>query len=134
MRSDICGAPWVRVVDVIEGGSFEYRNYADNVNKPNQRGGGYIADKKQTVGWRPTCEHDAEPIPATVLDPFVGSGTTLQVTRQLGRSGIGLDLSMKYLTQNARKRLELDRLDQWQNGIKAELNTENLPLFEAERC
>ena len=43
-------------------------------------------------------------IPATVLDPFVGSGTTLAVGQQLGRVGIGLDLNPEYLGI-ARKRL-----------------------------
>jgi len=63
----------------------------------------------------PSGEHDAEPIPATVFDPFAGSGTTLQVARALGRHGIGLDLSAEYL-QLARTRLELDRLDAWAEG------------------
>ena len=39
-----------------------------------------------------------------VLDPFVGSGTTLAVAQQLGRAGIGLDLNPEYLGI-ARKRL-----------------------------
>ena len=34
----------------------------------------------------------------TVLDPFVGSGTTVAVAEKLGRSGIGFELSEKYLT------------------------------------
>jgi len=37
------------------------------------------------------------PIPATVLDPFVGSGTTVQVAKSLGRNAIGIDLSADYL-------------------------------------
>lgn len=48
-----------------------------------------------------------------VLDPFAGSGTTLVVARQLGRSAIGLDLSFAYLQEQARKRLELDKWDRW---------------------
>jgi len=32
-----------------------------------------------------------------VLDPFVGSGTTVMAANQLGRQGIGLDLNLKYL-------------------------------------
>lgn len=52
---------------------------------------------RATTGWRPTCEHDLEPVPAIVLDPFVGSGTTNLVARKLGRRAIGLDLSFEYL-------------------------------------
>lgn len=40
----------------------------------------------------------------TVLDPFVGSGTTLLVAQQLGRKGIGIDLSPSYC-EFARRRL-----------------------------
>jgi site-specific DNA-methyltransferase (adenine-specific)/site-specific DNA-methyltransferase (cytosine-N4-specific) len=40
-----------------------------------------------------------------VLDPFVGSGTTLVVARQLGRSGVGIELSSEY-ADAARKRIE----------------------------
>jgi adenine specific DNA methylase Mod len=32
-----------------------------------------------------------------VLDPFAGSGTTLQVAVRLGRHAIGVDLSAEYL-------------------------------------
>ena len=53
---------------------------------------------------------------AIVFDPFVGSGTTLQVARDLDRHGIGIDLSMKYL-QLARKRLSLDKLAAWSEGV-----------------
>jgi hypothetical protein len=37
------------------------------------------------------------PVPCTVLDPFAGSGTTLQVAVRLGRHAIGVDLSESYL-------------------------------------
>ena len=32
----------------------------------------------------------------TVLDPFLGSGTTLKVARAMGRDGIGMELNSKY--------------------------------------
>jgi len=44
-------------------------------------------------------------VPAIVFDPFVGSGTTLQVARALGRHGIGCDISFEYLHKNAAQRL-----------------------------
>jgi len=40
-----------------------------------------------------------------VLDPFAGSGTTVMVAIQLGREGIGLDLSASYLHEQAKKRI-----------------------------
>ncbi len=33
----------------------------------------------------------------TILDPFVGSGTTVRVAEANGRVGIGMDLSYEYL-------------------------------------
>ena len=85
-----------------------------------------------TTGWRPGCgcfghfeEIDDEPdnfyakprrvyvpdgpqpdpVPAVILDPFVGSGTTLVVANALGRNAIGCDLSPEYL-RLARHRIE----------------------------
>lgn len=43
---------------------------------------------------------------STVLDPFVGSGTTPLVAYQLGRRAIGFDLSPAYI-ESARRRLSL---------------------------
>jgi hypothetical protein len=51
----------------------------------------------------------------TILDPFVGSGTTILAARNLGRSAIGIDLSYTYLHDQAWKRLELDKLKLWKD-------------------
>jgi len=45
-----------------------------------------------------------------VFDPFVGSGTTVATAIQLGRKGIGLDLSLTYLYENAKDRIEAEML------------------------
>lgn len=68
-----------------------------------------------------------------VLDPFIGSGTTCMVARSLGRHSVGLDLSYDYLYNNARKRLELDKLDSWKNGAEEiEANLNGLPMFRSD--
>ena len=53
--------------------------------------------RTQTLGWQPTCGCNAATVPATVLDPFAGSGTTLAVAQALGRKSVGLDLNPEYL-------------------------------------
>jgi DNA modification methylase len=85
---------------------------------------------RTTVGWKPTCDHNEEPVPAIVLDPFAGSGTTVMVANALGRRGIGIDLSWSYL-QLARERTGAKALEEWVNGKKAESNLEGLPMFDS---
>ena len=46
---------------------------------------------------------DAGVVPAVVLDPFAGSGTTLAVAQSLGRHSIGLDLNTEYLALAAKR-------------------------------
>ncbi len=67
-----------------------------------------------------------------VFDPFVGSGTTLEVARKHGRSGVGLDLSLVYLREQARERLGLRAWDAWENPRRHTKKHEvdmSLPLF-----
>jgi len=61
----------------------------------------------KTTGWQPGCKCGGEPIPCTVLDPFMGSGTTGLVAQRLGRSFIGIELNPEY-AEMARKRIEGD--------------------------
>lgn len=61
-----------------------------------------------TTGWEPTCGCGcADRVPATVLDPYSGTGTTGVVAAKLGRSYIGIELSPDY-AQASRVRLGLD--------------------------
>lgn len=59
--------------------------------------GGYFREftfgPKRLSGWK-ACGCNAPTAPGTVLDPFMGSGTTLGVADQLGRLAIGVDLVM----------------------------------------
>jgi hypothetical protein len=61
------------------------------------------------------------PAPAIVLDPFCGSGTVGEVCRSTGRSFVGVDRSWKYLTEQARLRVNRE--------VSEEKLIENLPLF-----
>jgi tRNA G10 N-methylase Trm11 len=58
----------------------------------------------RTIGWAPACDCAASGIVAgTVLDPFAGSGTTLAVAAELGRSGIGCELNPEYIALAERR-------------------------------
>ena len=105
-----CGAPWVRMV-ARESAPKEVRtNTAVDsplVKRSAKDGAVYGMGGKlqqwrdehptQTLGWQPTCGCNADTVPATVLDPFAGSGTTLAVAQTLGRKSVGLDLNPEYL-------------------------------------
>lgn len=45
-------------------------------------------------------------VPCTVLDPFIGSGTACAVSLEHGRRSVGIDLSERYLLDNAVPRIE----------------------------
>lgn len=53
---------------------------------PCEKPVGLLSDLLLTVG------HDA----GTILDPFMGSGTTLRAAKDLGRKAIGIDIEEKY--------------------------------------
>jgi DNA modification methylase len=108
-----CGTPWKRIIDrkrisTRPGlNSKIYEHTSDEVgNRDPQR----HVTKTTTIGWEPGCDCGVETtIPCTILDPFVGSGTTCLVARELGRSSIGIDLNDEYL-EMARQRLNKAKL------------------------
>jgi hypothetical protein len=115
-----CGKPWVRLVERestgkrYSTGKSKEKNDAGLVTGSSGYDDGSSCPIFKTLGWRADCDcPEHEPIPCTVLDVFAGSGTTLLVARKLSRSGIGLDLSFAYLSEQATKRLELDKLKKW---------------------
>jgi DNA modification methylase len=61
-----------------------------------------------TVGWLPSCrcKEAKRPVPAVVLDPFAGSGTTLLVAQRLGRNYLGIELYPRYVAMAERRLAE----------------------------
>ena len=102
-----CGSQWVRMVErkvsPVEG-EGGHNKYAP-IDRTKARSQGFHGAETQTLGWQPTCDCGAAVIPATILDPFVGSGTSLAVAQSLGRRSIGLDLNAEYLAI-AQRRIE----------------------------
>src|SRR3990167_10289588 len=116
-----CGAPWERVTETGEVIPLRGNSTAGPKARSGERMGRLAAGlaesghvpgvtPRTTTGWRPTCDHWGEPVPAVVLDPFCGSGTVGQVCRENGRRFVGLDLSWKYLHELAYARAELGQL------------------------
>lgn len=124
-----CGAPWVRVTEV------EYKNPGNrSTNGPrslaqrHQTAGFPVRLERRdtTTGWQPTCAcADNEPVPATVLDPFGGAGTTALVAQDLGRVAILIELNPEY-AEIARSRLR-QALHRVESDMPERRN--DMPLF-----
>jgi len=109
-----CGAPWERIVEKPTPAMGIFCKYK---RKPKEAASGFCTAGVQhgsgqryqnwlnehptmTVGWQPTCDcslNPSPPVPATILDPFAGSGTVGQVALELGRSAILIELNPDYL-------------------------------------
>jgi len=83
----------------IRGAGFEYveglggQRHQDWLNSHPQ----------QTIGWTTCSCANPEYRPGIVLDPFLGSGTTMKVARRLGMSCIGIEISPKYVAMAKRE-------------------------------
>ncbi|KKM98940.1 hypothetical protein LCGC14_1152790 [marine sediment metagenome] len=116
-----CAAPWERVVEVDKtqrvGPSSRGGNYGD---VPRDDGtkvmqGGYEAGRRYMTtdkGWRPTCKHEAEPVPCTVLDPFAGSGTVGLVAERLGRHSVLIDANEDYVKMARERTAQMGLMEQ----------------------
>jgi DNA modification methylase len=90
-----CGAPRVRQTDK----TLIPLQAVNNVRSCDQNNRGAMPRVNvatTTTGWAPSCTHNADVMPCTVLDPFVGSGTTCLVADRLQRDAIGIDLNTSY--------------------------------------
>lgn len=104
-----CGAPWARLVERHDRGVNPGAGRAVNEHRVGSHKGGTEMSRlggKQaafsTSGWLPTCDCDAgDPVPAVVLDPFAGAGTTGLVAHQEGRDSILIEISTEYAVMAA---------------------------------
>lgn len=132
----VCWQGWSPVVDLVVGGPKRQKSKLEG--ELLSKGSGYADSAGQEwqdwkdenpahlLGYRPTCEHEHtldEALPGIVFDPFVGSGTTVMVARELLRSGIGIDLSRPYLDEQAKIRTKLG---------SPSASFDDLPLFSGQ--
>jgi DNA modification methylase len=100
-----CGVAWVRETkneriarNQLDPADIRYRpnNYDGAYADINGKGdAGYT--QVVTVGWKQQCACETtNVVPATVLDPFSGSGTTGVVSLLKGRDYIGIELNPEY--------------------------------------
>jgi DNA modification methylase len=132
-----CGAPWERDTARVDKG-WDGSRYGERAVEATGgalsggtsrstlgSSGGTLTGDRETIGWHSTCTRCylgvsdefgeggteyAQPVPCTVLDPFLGSGTTALVARKHGRRSIGIELSPDYAALAARRLQQLSLL------------------------
>ena len=106
-----CGAPRRRLVEsvrLIDGepvkgrwaGSGTERRHNDTPGIGHRRH--HVV--RRTLGFEPTCDHDAPGGASMVLDPFAGAGTTAVVALAHGRDFTGIEIKPDYV-DIARRRI-----------------------------
>ncbi len=101
-----CGAPWERVVEkdrVATRPGTMTKVTGDTLTDGNRDPERHVT-KTKTVGWNPSCKcGNPKTVPAIVLDPFAGSGTTLAVAVGHNRRAIGVELNPDYADMARRR-------------------------------
>jgi DNA modification methylase len=93
-----CGAPWKRVTKPTG-----HKNKREPAHCPNNYptkvdSTGWAPTTTSTDEWQPTCNCNCpDTVPAIVLDPFSGAGTTGLVADELGRDCILIELNPEYV-------------------------------------
>ncbi len=109
-----CGSPWQRVVSEATGGSKGQSWHPHNADE--ETGNDKVVSSNgyktgSTLYWEPSCRctgEDGQPAdrkPCITLDPFAGSGTVAATSVRYGRYSWGIELSQKYLDENAIPRI-----------------------------
>lgn len=111
-----CGKAWIRMVekdnpptDGHTESAYPEGTTANRLAMKRQAArerGEEFTNRTTTIGWQPQCDcPEHEPVHQVVLDPFCGSGTTMEVAIRHNRDGIGIELNPKYI-QLIKRRLK----------------------------
>lgn len=135
-----CGKPWERIVGEpvpAEGrasGNVE-RQVADGTDsRLNTHRGSHVPYQptvRPTLGWWARCVcGESNVVPCIVLDPFVGTGTTVMEALRQGRRALGIELKPEY-ADTARRRIDSD--NPMFNRLGADVAMPSLGI-DAETC
>jgi DNA modification methylase len=104
-----CGMPYGRVVESTRIPTRPgNKNKQDETKKSNRDPLRHIS-LMETKGWQKSCDCDTQEIvPATVLDPFNGAGTTGVASEGLSRDYIGIELFPDYVEITRKRMKKLD--------------------------
>jgi len=91
----VCGKPWERVIERTSSTRTRKAGEGQDTDIDRQGRAGELNTK--TLGWRSSCVCGVEPVPAVVLDPFIGSGTVGVVAKKLCRNFVGVELKPEYV-------------------------------------
>jgi len=103
-----CLEPWIPIIEsngVSQHGGKRKRADAPGAEvSPSSVFRTGVINEKRVTGWSANCKCGAgEPIPCTVLDPFLGSGTTAIVALRHQRNAIGIELNPDYVEMAYRR-------------------------------
>jgi len=100
-----CGKPWERKVERTASDARQHPGYTAVCTGRNDgdRPGSYVNGEVRTLGWQPTCDCGLDPVPCTILDPFMGSGTTAIQAVRLHRHYLGCELNPEYVKMAERR-------------------------------
>lgn len=94
---EFCGKPYQRIKTETSNYQRRETTHTPHHTPTKVDSSGWEPATLLLGGWVPACScNSSEPVPATVLDPFMGSGTTLVAAWSAGRKSIGIDLSPQY--------------------------------------
>lgn len=105
----LCGAPYKRLVEATRTPTRPAKNVKHDATKKAHRDPRRHVTTTKTVGWEQTCGcAGADVVPALVIDPFNGAGTTGVAAVRNGRSYVGFELFPEYAAQSAKRIAEVE--------------------------
>jgi DNA modification methylase len=115
-----CGSPWERIIKKTNIPNPADKGSRFDLGKTGITGEGRtkpgIRFLNEATGWQPTCKcshSESDLIPATILDPFGGSGTAGLVAAKMERCAILIELNPEYGDMSMKRiRQELGMLAQ----------------------